>query len=255
MQLFRRDKPSDKAGDGHSKGLKFISVQNESNVVLALMGLGGALFFIVIILLITIANNYTLAHRGKVYVQMRDGTTDLAQEFDALHRDPQILQTTAVTWMQMSFEWDSRIPNSDQVDAGVRVGKVNNDRVPTKVYLASYLMQDGFRSKFLQQMAQSVIPRQVLNGQLRSVLRFYQVSTPRQIAEGRWEVDIVATRIESDASKELREVPINRTITLQATAPVSPALDEKDPLLFRQKIYQLTSNGLVITDIVPLEKK
>jgi hypothetical protein len=231
--------------------LKFIPVQNESTLVLVLLGLSISLFCALIVLLILTFSNRSLADRGKVYVQMRDGTTDLAQEYDDQYRDSKVIQNTIVAWMQLTFEWDNKIPGTDQTDAGIEVLK---EQVPTKAYLAGYLLQDGFRQEFLRQLGASVIPHDVFSGNRRSVLRFYSIGIPRQIAMGRWEVDIVATRIESGATKTLREVPINRTITVQAIPQVAPALGENEPLVWRQKVYQLLSNGLIITDIVPLGK-
>jgi hypothetical protein len=74
------------------KALKFIPVRNETNIVLALMGLAGGLFVLIAAVLILVLNNYALANRSKVYVQLKDGTTDSAQEFDGLHRDPEIIK-------------------------------------------------------------------------------------------------------------------------------------------------------------------
>jgi hypothetical protein len=229
--------------------LKFIPVQNESTLVLVLLGLSTSLFFALVVLLFISFSNRSLANRGKVYVQLKDGSTEMAQEFDDQHRDAKVIQNAVVAWMQLTFEWDNKIPGSDKTDAGMEVLK---EQVPTKAYLAGYLLQDGFRQEFLRQLGASIIPHDVYTGNRRSVLRFYSIGTPRQIAAGRWEVDVVATRIESGATKTLREVPINRRITVQAIPYVPPALGEDEPLVWRQKIYQLLSNGLMITDIVPL---
>ncbi|MCU0567063.1 MAG: hypothetical protein MUF49_10750 [Oculatellaceae cyanobacterium Prado106] len=209
-----------------------------------------SLFFALAVLLFMSFSNRSLANRGKVYVQMRDGTTNVAQEYDDQYRDSKIIQNTIVTWMQLAFEWDNKIPGSQQTDTGMEILRA---QVPTKVYLAGYLLEDGFRQEFLKQMGESIIPRDVFSGNRRSVLRFYSIGNPRQIAVGRWQVDVVATRIESGPTKTLREVPINRTITVQAIPPVPPALGENEPLVWRQKIYELLQNGLMITDVVPLE--
>jgi hypothetical protein len=228
---------------------KFIPVQNESTLVLVLLGLSTSLFFALMVLLFVSFSNRSLANRGKVYVQLKDGSTEVAQEFDDQHRDSKVIQNAIVAWMQLTFEWDNKIPGSDKTDVGMEVLK---ERVPTKVYLAGYLLQDGFRQEFLRQIGASIIPHDVYTGNRRSVLRFYSIGTPRQIAVGRWEVDIVATRLESNATKTLREVPINRRITVQSIPYVPPVLGEDEPLVWRQKIYQLLSSGLMITDIVPI---
>jgi hypothetical protein len=43
----------------------------------------------------------------------------------------------------------------------------------------------------------------VLQGRIKSSVRFFAVSDPRQVGEGLWEVDIVATRIERDRNQEV----------------------------------------------------
>lgn len=252
LSLNRKSKePLDTSGsNGQTKnGL----VQGESKLIKTFFGMAIALVLGSLTMLVLVASNRSLANRGKVYVQMADGTTVLAQEFDVNYRRPEVIKETAVRWMQLSFEWDNRIPGDDAgEDSGVRIG-ASNAAVPTKVYLASYLMEPGFRQQFLQLMAQEVVPLDVMTGRRKSVLRFYSVSEPRQVATNRWEVDVVASRIERSATQELGEVRLNRTITVQAIPPISPALNEDDPEVWRNTIYELTKNGLMIVSVTPLQ--
>lgn len=239
-------------GSGSGQQIK-IPVQSESKLVMVFFGMAIALGMGALVLLVLVANNRSLATRGKVYVQMADGSTLLAQEFDVLHRRPEVIKETAVRWMQLSFEWDNRIPgNSEVQDEGIDIGRGENAIVPTKVYLASYLMEPGFRQQFLELMADEVIPPDVLSGRRKSILRFYSVSDPRQVAQNRWEVDIVASRIERSATQELQETKLNRTITLQAIPPIDLALKEEEPEVWRKTINELARNGLMITEVKPL---
>jgi len=241
-------------GDRLKERLKFIPIRNESTMVYILLGLSGSLFFITLIALITAFSNQSLAKRGKVYVQMDSGKTEAVQEFNVEHRDPKIIQSTITAWIQLTYEWDNRIPGTEAFDKGIKVNR-NNVSVPTKVYLGSYLLEDGFREAFLNQLGTTVIPKNVARGSTRSVVRFYSLGTPTQVSQSQWQMDIVSTRIESSPTQMLREVPMNWTITVKAIPYVPPTFGQDEPLVWRQKIYELLSNGLIITDIVPLRVK
>ena len=65
-------------------------------------------------------------------------------------------------------------------------------------------------------------------------------------------MDIVSTRIERVNNVEDTEVEFNRTITVQAVPAIDLALEDDDPLAWRQRVYELAQNGLIITDVVPL---
>jgi hypothetical protein len=240
-------------GDRLKHHLKFIPIRNESTMVLILLGLSTSLFFMTLIALIMAFSNQSLAKRGQVYVQMGNGKTETAQEFDVRHRDPKVIQSTVTAWIQLTYEWDNRIPGSETVDKGVKVDR--QIVVPTKAYLGSYLLEDGFRSVFLEQLGSTIIPKAVSSSNLRSIVRFYSIGTPTQVSESRWEIDIVSTRIESKPTQMLREVPMNWTITVQSIPYAPPTFGKDEPLVWRQKIYELLSNGLIITDIVPLKVK
>ncbi|WP_088894849.1 hypothetical protein [Leptolyngbya ohadii] len=252
QKLLRRKPPKDTLYNGNGSRPRSGLVQGESKLMSTFFGLAIALGLGTLVTLILVANNRALATRGKVFVQMADGTTQLAQEFDVNYRRPEIIKETAVRWMQLAFEWDNRIPGDDKaVDEGINFDR-SNKRIPTKVYLASYLMEPGFRQEFLRLMASEVIPIDVMTGRRKSVLRFYSVSDPRQVAKNRWEVDIVATRIERSATQELGETRVNRTITLQSIPPVAPVFKDGDPEVWRKTLYELSKNGLMIVEIKPL---
>jgi len=240
-------------GDRLKEQLKFIPIRNESTMVYILLGLSGSLFFITLIALVTAFSNQSLAKRGKVYVQMDSGKTEAVQEFNVDHRDPKIIQSTITAWIQLTYEWDNRIPGTKDLDSGIKL--LNKVVVPTKVYLGSYLLEDGFRGALLNQLGSTIIPKNVARGVTRSVVRFYSLGTPTQVSELQWEMDVVSTRIESSPTQMLREVPMNWTITVKAIPYVPPTFGKDEPLVWRQKIYELLSNGLIITDIVPLKVK
>ncbi len=224
-------------------------IKGESKALLVVLLLSCGLFLSILANLVLLTNNRALAKREKIYVQTPDGFTVEAKEFEALHRESEIIKRTISVWIQLTFEWDNDIPDSDLKDEGI---ELYGTTVPTKAYLGSILMADGFRREFLKTLGNQVIPRSVYSGRLKSFVRFYSISNPRLINEGRWEVDVVSTRFELLDGIEQKEVNFNRTFTVQAILPVEPAFDnEPDP--FKRKAYELLNNGLIITDIKPLD--
>ena len=251
IQLLRRTRQKETLAST-TEDIKHIPIRKESSVIVVLSGLALALAVSALCNLVLIANNRSLAVKKSVYVQQPDGYTGIAQEFDQTHREAEVIKKTATTWMQMSFEWDSQIPGADYTDKGIKVGK---QTVPTKTYLASFLMEPGFREEFLTLLGRDVLPQTVFSGNHQSVVRFYSVSEPRQVASAKWEVDIVATRVDRSANGEIGEIPLNRTIALKAVPPIEPSLGEEEPLAWRRKVYSLSTNGLMITEVTPLTLK
>lgn len=225
-------------------------MQSESRVLIVLFFLAASLGLSLLINLVLLLNNRALATRESIYVQTPDGFTQKAQEFNVTHREAEAIKQTVVTWMQLTFEWDNSIPGQpDLVDEGFRVG---GETVPTKAYLASYLMEEGFRTAFLQRLGQ-LVPSDVYSGSRKTLVRFFSVSNPRQVGEARWEVDVVSSRIERVNNVEEAEIEFNRTITVQAVPPVDLALADDEPLAWRKRVVELMRNGLMITDVVPLK--
>ena len=253
IQLLRRaSKKEATPSKIEDEDIKHIPIRKESSVIIVLSGLALALAVSALCNLILVANNRSLAVKKSIYVQQPDGYTGVAREFDQTHREAEVIKKTATTWMQLSFEWDSQVPGADYTDKGVKVGK---QVVPTKTYLASFLMEPGFREEFLTLLGRDIVPQTVFSGNHQSIVRFYSVSEPRQVAAAKWEVDIVATRVDRNANGEIAEIPLNRTITLKAIPPIEPTLGEEEPLAWRRKVYSLSTNGLIITEVSPLKIK
>lgn len=251
IQLLRRA-PKKETASSQAEDIKHIPIRKESSVIVVLSGLVLALAVSALCNLVLIANNRSLSVKKSVYVQQPDGYTGIAQEFDQTHREAEVIKKTATTWMQLSFEWDSQVPGADYTDKGIKVGK---QIVPTKAYLASFLMEPGFREEFLTLLGRDIVPQTVFSGNHQSIVRFYSVSEPRQVATAKWEVDIVATRVDRNANREIAEIPLNRTITFKAIPPIEPTLGEEEPLVWRRKVYSLSTNGLMITEVIPLKIK
>lgn len=244
------DKSSD-SGSSSPGDQVYLPIKSENSLILLLGGLAAVLLLSVLGNLLLLFNNRSLATRGSTYVQQNDGTTFQASEFDERYREPEVIKNTAVRWLQMAFEWDNQIPGTGREDVGYAI-EGSTQEIPTEVYLASYLMDEGFRTEFLRLMSDRIGPA-VMNGSKKTVVRIFSVSDPRAVGEALWEVDIVATRIERDERQETAEVEMNRTITLKAIPPIEPLFENLEPSAWRQKTYELLSNGLIITKVEPLE--
>lgn len=228
------------------------ALKDENKIVLALICLALGLILQSLAMFFVVANNRILATRGKVYVQLPDGTTKETQEFAESHRRNEVLQKTVIDFIRLTNEWDNKITGSDKLDREGTKLEGSNDVVPIKAYIGSYLLETGFRTEFLKEWSQ-VVPSDVYSGGRISIVRVYSISTPRQISDTRWEVDTVASRIEKGTGSigEKREVSFNRTYTLQSIVPDKLTLGEDEAVVFRRHVNSLLKNGVMITDIVP----
>ncbi|NET45982.1 hypothetical protein [Okeania sp. SIO2B3] len=215
--------------------------------LIALLLLAGSLCFGTMGALILVLNNRSLATMERTYVQMSDGTAHDIVQVDPLHREPGVLKSTAESFLQLMFEWDNKLPNGEK-DAGVSVVGV---KVPSKVYMGSFLMEPQFRTEFLKLMGSQIIPKAVLDGFLESSVVIYEVSEPVEIAPGRWEVRVLAARFETNNRGEQGQVIISRRISLKAIPKqVSVLLPADQTSPFRESLRLLLRNKVMVTSVV-----
>lgn len=192
-----------------------------------------------------------VANRKTTQVQLVNGQTYYISEEDRLFRYPTVIQNVVKQWTELTFNWDNKIPGSNQLDQGVRVG--NGKKIPTSAFFASLMMEPEFGQASLSKLGE-IVSGEVFTGKLRSTVIISYLSEPRQIRPGEWEVDMVATRLLVSLSKGGSErIPFNRTFRLKAVEiQVSPLGEEASP--FERKVYELRSSGLQIeriTEFVP----
>ena len=125
-----------------------------------------------------------------------------------------MIQKVVSDWTTLTFNWDEKIPGTNEPDQGVRVG--NNKWIPTNAWFASLLLESEFAKASLLKVAE-LVPPALFSGQIRSTTIISYLSEPREIRPGEWEVDLVATRVLIDRTTGKDErIPFNRTFTLQA---------------------------------------
>ncbi len=228
-----------------------VGIKETNKVVITLIALTGTLAFSILGNLMLLNNNNQLATREKIFVQQQDGTTQEAVERDSNFRSDEVIKETVTNWLYLTWEWDSRIPGSEENDGGIEI-KVGAEKylVPTRVYTASYLIEEGFRHEFLKAMSE-LIPKEVYAGRLTSTLTIYHIGNPVKNKNGEYEVEVIATRtdVSETGSGEKAQAKFNKILILKPIEPYKNLLGEDEPSAFRQHLSQLLQNGLIITSI------
>ena len=192
-----------------------------------------------------------LGTREKIFVT-RQGEIEIAHEKDPHFRSDKLIEETVSNWLHLTHEWDSSVPGSLAKDPGVQL--IGNDnkyfRIPTKSYVASYLLEVGFRKQYLERLSKS-IPSTFYSGRIESNLKIYFVGNTERINDNLYKVDVIFTRTDLEGSVELQETQISQTIYLQATKPYRLVLKNEDPSIFRKQLNHLLKNGLIIYKISP----
>ncbi|WP_016948786.1 hypothetical protein [Anabaena sp. PCC 7108] len=202
---------------------------------------------IFLLILFTAFRVNKIAERKTTFAQLLNGETIYISEQDRNWRYPGVIQKVVSDWTTLTFNWDDKLTDTNQLDQGVQVGK--KGRIPTTAWFASLLLEPKFAQASLPKIAE-LVPTSVFTGQLRSTTIISYLSEPRAIRLGEWEIDMVATRILVDRTTGRDErISFNRTFTVQAVEiPRSPL--GKDAPLVEQKIYEMRSSGLQIIRMV-----
>ncbi len=230
-----------------------IALKDTNKVVLSLLGLTGGLLLSFLMILILLVNNNRLAAREKIFVETLNGKTQQAVEKDALFRSNEVIHEFVTNWLYLTYELDSRIPNSTEHDGGVEIEYQKEElKIPSKTYTASYAIIDGFREEFLKKFAEFV-PNEFYSGEFISVLRIYHISEPIRKKDNTYHVKVMATRIDKASSGEKGGVKFNKTIVLKPIEPYRQTTDE--PSAFRNFLEnKLLKSGLLITSIENYEQ-
>lgn len=227
-----------------------INVKDTNKVVVVFALLAISLISSSFSSLILANSNRYLANKHRIYVEQSDGTIEVASEQDPNYRSDAVIKETITNWLYLTWEWDARIPGSKQLDRGVSLkNEPNSVRVPSKVYVASYLIETGFRQEFLKGMSQ-LIPENLYRGDLTSNLVIYDLDDPvRNDDTNTYEVKVIATRKELSNNNEKAEIKFNKIFVLKPIEPYHLVLEESEPSAFRKQLNQLMKNGLLITEI------
>ncbi len=195
------------------------------------------------------------AQKPPTLVQQVDGRAFTVRATAYTYREPEVIRRTVSDWAVMTFTW-GKPPGSNtaQTDEGKAIeGK--RERIPTNAWEASFLLAPDFRDLFLQQLATEIVPQDVFKGTVAVVLVPQNFSTPEVAGDGRWKLNMVATRIVFDGANPAgRTISFNRTFYVRAVPPPQNPLGEQAPDLQRI-VYSMLERGVQIEEIRPLERE
>jgi hypothetical protein len=223
-----------------------VEVKDTNKIILIFSLLSLALLFMATSSIGLAFLSWRLATKEKIYVSQK-GKMEIAHEQDPGYRDNKLIQETVVNWMYLTWEWNSKIPNSSRIDQGIKVQTSNGfAKVPLRSYIGSYLIVPGFRQKFLADFS-TTVPKSFYLGESNSTLIIHDISNARRINDRLYSVKVVASRIDLESGYEKQQTYINRTFYLQPIMPYRLVA----PDAFRQQLTKLLKNGLMITEITP----
>jgi hypothetical protein len=195
------------------------------------------------------------AQKPPTLVQQVDGKAFTVRPAAYTYREPEVIRRTVSDWAVMTFTW-GKPPGADnsQIDEGKAIS-AKRERIPTSAWEASFLLAPDFRDSFLQQLATDIVPQDVFKGQVAAVLVPQNFSTPEVAGEGRWQVNLIATRIVfDDANPAGRSLSFNRTFFVRAIPPPQNPLPSAAND-YQRIVYSLLERGVQIEEIRPLEQE
>jgi len=234
---------------------KLPRIHSSDILPLAFAGLSvGAVMLSFSMLWLAVSFNRLAGQKPPTLVQQVDGRTFTARAADAQYREPEVIRQVVSDWAVMTFTWGKLPGNTESpTDYGIKV--ISGDRVSAAAWEASFLLAPDFRDAFLSTLANEVIPAGVFEGQVSAVLIPQHISPPQAIGEGRWQVDLVATRIIFEASNPSgTTLPFNRRITVRAVEPPgSPLITDASE--YQKVAYRLLESGVQIEAIQPIQSE
>lgn len=197
-------------------------------------------------------------------VQKVDGQAFAVRSTDHDYREPEVIRQLIHEWVTFTYSWSGKLPSSKDgktIAASDQGIQVQNGRVPTVAWQASFLLasdaKSNFREAFLEQLTKIPGEESVFSGATKTVLVVQHVSQPQQLAgaTGRWQVDVVANLIVFDRVHPAGyTVPWNNSYFIRAVdPPQTPLPDQSND--YQRIIYQLRQRGLEIENIVPLQEQ
>jgi hypothetical protein len=199
--------------------------------VLLSLGLGA---FNTLLLLLTTVNVGRVASRPTAaLVQMSNGSTVEVKALEDRQRPPQLIKEFTATTITKLFTWQNYLPLADgddarkpRLDPGVAIESSEAKvLVPTKVWGASFALEENFRKDFLAKSIGPLLTEMgIIQGKTEVALSILDLQAPIEIKSDRdeklWKVNVVANLIvRSNVGASDRSVPFNKTIYLRAIHP------------------------------------
>ncbi|KAB8332974.1 hypothetical protein SD80_013950 [Scytonema tolypothrichoides VB-61278] len=173
-------------------------------------------------------------------VQLVDGRAITIDSQENLERNPETIRRFVGETMTMMFTWSDKQPQQIVWQA------------------TSELLSGDVRRKFEVETTQG-IPKSVLanpGGNAESLLLIRRISQPEKIADGEWQVEIVANRlIFAGYNNKMGEaIPFNKKILIRALETQAISIPNVENPLY-SAIYRLNEARLEIANICDIKQK
>ena len=183
-------------------------------------------------------------------VQQVGGQAFVAKPVDYDYRDPQVLQNVAREWALLNFSFGD-LP---QINHQTEQVSYEDFTLPEQTVTASYLFTDKTRDVYLKGFAENIYTSEAQRGGLSSLYMPYRISVPKQLETGRWQVDVIGSRlITTPANPSGELVPTNVRMELVAAEVPLLALEE-NPTDAGKTTYRLLESGVRIDKITALKE-
>lgn len=183
-------------------------------------------------------------------VQQVGGRAFAAKPIDYDYRDPHLMQNVAREWALLNFSFGT-LP---QIDHQTQEVEYDGNNLPEQTVTASYLFTDTTRDAYLQGFAENIYTDDAQRGGLSSLYMPYRISVPKQLEPGRWEVDVVGSRLISTPDNPSGElVPTNVRLEMVAAEVPLMAIEE-EPTAAAKTTYRLLESGIRIDKITALQE-
>jgi hypothetical protein len=225
------------------------AVTPDSNLILLTLVASNVLVLLIMFWLA--ASVSRLANRqAPTLVQQVGGQAFIAKPIDYDYRDPQILQNVAREWALLNFSFG----NLPQINHRTEEVDYEGINLPEQTVTASYLFTDKTRDAYLKGFAENIYSSEAQRSGLSSLYMPYRISAPKKIETGRWEVDVVGSRLITTPENPSGElIPTNIRLELVAAEVPLLALEE-DPTAAAKTTYRLLESGVRIDKIIALKE-
>lgn len=233
-----------------------------SSSVLPLFVLGTLLIQVLLLLMVFFQGSQlsSLANQPPpTLVQLVDGHVFQAKPAQTNYRSAEVIKQFINQWDTLTYTWSNLLPptneqeaNKPPRDSGIVIER--NKKLPTTAVNAAFLISDknNFRLEFLRNLS-SLVPPGVFAGSQQTVLRISDILPPKEMGQGRWDVDVYAYMQVLDVAQPVgTPIEVNQKFSLMAVPPpLHPIENGLTPL--QQAIYRLGEAGLMIERIENLQ--
>jgi hypothetical protein len=195
-------------------------------------------------------------HENYAYVQTDKGQVVEGRVVDNLERSNDTLVRFVEEWLALTHNWSGTIPDKHGRRVPDPGGRVNGKPVSSALILGSKALQTGFSQAYLTQLqnkyARKYNPSNYVNNQgYEVVIKVLQISIPKKVSNGIWDINVLATRMHYFRGEHIANESFNQRIRVQAIRPgYNPLGELATPLA---KLHEnMQKSGLSIIQITAL---